>query len=144
MNSSDMNSTESPGDPREANASAGAEAPAAQTQAQAPSASNEPSDPELEGRVVEVLKTVYDPEIPVNIYELGLIYELAVDQNGHARVVMTLTSPHCPVAESLPAEVKQKIAAMEGIQHVDLDITWDPPWGQEKMSEAAKLALGMI
>ena len=94
--------------------------------------------------VVEAIRTVHDPEIPVNIYELGLIYELAVDQNGHARVVMTLTSPHCPVAESLPAEVKQKIAAMDGIQHVDLDITWDPPWGQEKMSEAAKLALGMI
>ncbi len=98
----------------------------------------------LEERVVDALKTVYDPEIPVNIYELGLIYELEVSPEGQARVVMTLTSPNCPVAESLPVEVQQKIKAVEGITETKFELTWEPPWGPDKMTEAARLQLGMV
>ena len=98
----------------------------------------------LEERVIQVLKSVYDPEIPVNIYELGLIYELELSPEGCARVVMTLTSPNCPVAETLPAEVEQKIKAVEGVSEVKLDLTWEPPWGPDRMTEAARLQLGMV
>ena len=95
------------------------------------------------GKVIEAIQTVYDPEIPINIWEVGLIYEVDVDDDGRARVVMTLTSPMCPVAESLPVEVEEKVAAVDGITAVDVEITWDPPWDPEMMSEAAKLELGM-
>lgn len=93
--------------------------------------------------VIEALKTVYDPEIPVDIYELGLIYELTIDDGGVAHVVMTLTSPACPVAGTLPGEVETKIRDVEGITDVKLDLVWDPPWSPERMSEAARLTLNL-
>lgn len=94
-------------------------------------------------RVIEAIKTVYDPEIPINIWEVGLIYEVTVD-DGRARVVMTLTSPMCPVAESLPVEVEQKVSAVEGVAAAIVDVVWDPPWDPDMMSEAAKLELGFF
>ena len=89
------------------------------------------------------LKTVYDPEMPVNIYELGLIYDVAVDDAGQAAIRMTLTAPNCPVAGSLPAEVERAVRAVPGVTGVTLDLTFDPPWSKDRMSEAAKLALGI-
>jgi FeS assembly SUF system protein len=94
-------------------------------------------------RVITALKMVYDPEMPVNIYELGLIYELTVDEAGRAAIQMTLTAPNCPVAGSLPAEVERAVRAVPGVTGVQLDLTFDPPWSKERMSEAAKLALGI-
>lgn len=98
----------------------------------------------LEEQIVEALKTIFDPEIPVDIYELGLIYEVKVSDEGHAHIMMTLTSPSCPVAESLPAEVEQKAATVEGITTAKVEITFDPPWSQDMMSEEAKLELGFL
>lgn len=98
----------------------------------------------LKNQIVDVLSNIYDPEIPVNIYELGLIYDLQVDPEGMVDVKMTLTSPHCPVAGSLPGEVQEKIKAVPGVKEVKLELVWDPPWDMGKMSEAAKLALGML
>lgn len=98
---------------------------------------------ELRERVVEALRTVHDPEIPVNIYELGLIYELDVDAEGRVEVKMTLTSPACPVAGSLPGEVESKIKSVDGVQDAKVELTWDPPWSPEKMTEAARLQLGL-
>jgi FeS assembly SUF system protein len=98
----------------------------------------------LRDQVIEVLKGIYDPEIPVNIYELGLIYEVTVDDDSNVHVLMTLTSPMCPVAESLPPEVEEKIAAVDGVASAKVEVTWDPPWDPEMMSEAAKLELGMF
>jgi len=95
----------------------------------------------MEGRVVSVLKTVYDPEIPVDIYELGLIYEVEPRAGGEIYVKMTLTSPMCPVAETLPVEVEEKVRTVEGVSSVTLDLVWDPPWHPDMMSEAAKLEL---
>ncbi len=95
-------------------------------------------------RVIEQLQTVYDPEIPVNIYELGLIYDVEVDDDGAARIRMTLTTPMCPAAEELPPEVETKARAVEGVTSVQLDLVWDPPWNPSMMSEAAKLELGML
>ena len=94
-------------------------------------------------QVIERLRSVYDPEIPVNIYELGLIYEVTVDEGGGTHVRMTLTSPSCPAAEMLPAEVESKAREVPGVTAVQLDLVWDPPWNPEMMSEAAKLELGM-
>ncbi len=99
---------------------------------------------QLEGKIIEVIKTIFDPEIPVNIYDLGLIYEIDVDEDGKARIVMTLTSPNCPVAESLPAEVNEKIAAIDGITNVELNLTFDPPWTKDMLSEEALLELGLL
>lgn len=99
---------------------------------------------ELEDKIIVVLKNIYDPEIPVNIYELGLVYEVKVDENGKAHVLMTLTTPNCPVAESLPAQVKEEISYLTGITEVDLELTFDPPWDQEMISEEAKLELGLL
>ena len=93
--------------------------------------------------VVAMLKTVYDPEIPVDIYELGLIYELEVDETGRTHILMTLTSPMCPVAETLPPEVEAKAREVEGVTEVDLELVWDPPWDMEMMSPAAKLQLNL-
>ncbi|HYH57011.1 MAG TPA: iron-sulfur cluster assembly protein, partial [Anseongella sp.] len=90
------------------------------------------------------VKTCYDPEIPVNIYELGLIYELNITPDRNAEVIMTLTSPFCPVAGTLPEEVRQKIQAVEGINEATLDVVFDPPWDKEMMSEEAKLQLGFM
>tara|TARA_B110000438_G_scaffold277268_1_gene299750 strand:+ start:141 stop:443 length:303 start_codon:yes stop_codon:yes gene_type:complete len=98
---------------------------------------------DIKNKVIEVIKTVYDPEIPVNIYELGLIYKIEVDQKNKVNVDMTLTSPNCPVAESLPAEVKQNIMKIEGVSEVNLNLVFEPPWSKDKMSEAAKLELNL-
>jgi FeS assembly SUF system protein len=98
----------------------------------------------LRDDVVEVLKTVYDPEIPVNIYEMGLVYEITVDDDANVHILMTLTSPMCPVAESLPPEVEEKVSAIDGVANATVEVTWDPPWDPEMMSEAAKLELGMF
>jgi FeS assembly SUF system protein len=95
-------------------------------------------------RIVEQLKTVYDPEIPVDIYELGLIYKVTLDEAGAANIRMTLTSPMCPAAEELPPEVESKARSVEGVTDVTLDLVWDPPWSPALMSEAAKLELGML
>jgi FeS assembly SUF system protein len=93
--------------------------------------------------VIEVLRTIYDPEIPVDIYELGLVYDVAVDGEGAVRIRMTLTSPMCPVAESLPPEVEAKARAVPGATDVAVDLVWDPPWHPGMMSDAARLQLGM-
>ena len=98
---------------------------------------------ELKEKIIEEIKKIYDPEIPVNIYELGLIYDVKVENKNTAKVKMTLTSPNCPVAESLPKEVKDGIMQVEGIDKVDLDLVWDPPWDQTMMSESAKLELNL-
>jgi len=97
-----------------------------------------------EAEIVKVLKTVYDPEIPVNIYDLGLIYEVHVLEEGKVKIVMTLTSPNCPVAESLPEEVYEKVMAIEGVEDVDLHLTFDPPWTKDMLSEEAMLELGLL
>ena len=94
-------------------------------------------------KVIEEIKKIYDPEIPVNIYELGLIYKIEVDNNNKVNVDMTLTSPNCPVAESLPKEVKSNIMKIEGVSDVNLNLVWEPPWDKDKMSEAAKLELNL-
>lgn len=114
----------------------------------APKAENESGVEAVRERIVETLKTVYDPEIPVDIYEMGLIYQVEIkdadDQKHHpVDVVMTLTSPMCPVAETLPPEVEAKVRNVEGVGEVHLDLVWDPPWTPDMMSEAAKLALNM-
>ena len=97
---------------------------------------------ELKEKVIEEIKKIYDPEIPVNIYELGLIYDIQVDKNK-AKIKMTLTTPNCPVAESLPKEVKEGAMQVEGIDDVDLQLVWDPPWNKDMMSDAAKLELNL-
>ena len=94
--------------------------------------------------VIDALKEIYDPEIPVNIYDLGLIYGVEVTEDGHAAVTMTLTTPHCPVAESMPAEVELRVGSVPGIAVADVNLVWDPPWGPHKMSDEAKLELGML
>jgi len=98
----------------------------------------------LREEIIEQLKTVFDPEIPVNIYELGLVYDVSVDEAGQASIRMTLTSPMCPAAEMLPPEVESKARGVEGVTAVSLDLVWDPPWTPDRMSEAAKLDLGMV
>jgi FeS assembly SUF system protein len=104
---------------------------------------SELSAEEIKTGIVQTIKTVYDPEIPVDIYELGLIYQVEVDDDGEASIVMTLTSPMCPVAEILPQEVEAKVRAVEGVSSVKLDLVWDPPWSMEIMSEAARLELNL-
>lgn len=98
----------------------------------------------IEDRIIQVLKTVYDPEIPVDIFELGLIYEVEVKDDASVFVQMTLTSPSCPVAESLPAEVEEKVKQTEGVQDCELDLTFDPAWSKEMISEEAQLELGLL
>lgn len=95
-------------------------------------------------KIVRVLKTIYDPEIPVDIYELGLIYDVFVNENKEAKILMTLTSPNCPVAETLPVEVEEKVQTIKGIDSCEVEITFDPTWTQDMMSEEAKLELGML
>ncbi|HLN52351.1 MAG TPA: DUF59 domain-containing protein [Lentimicrobium sp.] len=99
---------------------------------------------EFNDRIVERLKGIYDPEIPVNIYDLGLVYDISVDENYIAHILMTLTAPNCPVAESLPEEVRMKISAIEGLKGCEVEITFDPPWDQDMMSESAMLDLGFL
>lgn len=98
----------------------------------------------LKEKIVNVCKNIYDPEIPVNIYELGLIYETRVSEEGVVDVVMTLTTPNCPVAESLPEQVKTEIGHLSGVSEVNLELTFDPPWDQDMMTEEAKLELGLL
>ena len=98
----------------------------------------------IEAQVIEALRTCFDPEIPVNIYELGLIYDVKVEPAGAVEVRMTLTSPHCPVAQSLPAEVEARIKEVSGVTDARVEVVWDPPWEPSRMSEAAKLQLGML
>ena len=98
---------------------------------------------DIKNKVIEKIKKIYDPEIPVNIYELGLIYDIIVQKDNSVKIKMTLTTPNCPVAESLPKEVKDSIMEIEGVKKVDLDLVWDPPWDKSMMSEAAKLELNL-
>ena len=99
---------------------------------------------EVGDKIVEVLKTIYDPEIPVDIYELGLIYDVFVNENKEAKILMTLTSPNCPVAETLPVEVEEKVKTLDEIDNAEVEITFDPTWTQDMMSEEAKLELGFL
>src|SRR5438105_15311980 len=98
----------------------------------------------LKQKVIECLQTIYDPEIPVNIYELGLIYEVDILPVNNVQIVMTLTAPGCPAAQSLPIEVDQKVRQIEGVNDVDVSVTWNPPWDRSMMSEAAQLQLGFL
>ena len=99
---------------------------------------------ELGEKIVRVLKTIYDPEIPVDIYELGLIYDVFVNEDHEVKILMTLTSPNCPVAESLPEEIREKVKSLDEVTDVEMELTFDPPWSQDLMSEEAKLELGML
>lgn len=104
----------------------------------------DPAKDALKREVVAAISECYDPEIPVNIYELGLIYDVGIADGNKVELVMTLTSPHCPVAEILPEQVRSRVEMVEGIDEVTLELTWDPPWSPDMMSEAAKLELGFI
>jgi FeS assembly SUF system protein len=99
---------------------------------------------ELESKIVDAIKTVFDPEIPVNLYEMGLIYEIRVDENMIAHITMTLTAPNCPEAEYLPVEVRNVVKTVEGREDVDVVVTFDPPWNEDMMSDEAKLELGLL
>jgi FeS assembly SUF system protein len=99
---------------------------------------------ELGEKIVRVLKGIYDPEIPVDIYELGLVYDVMVNTDNEVKILMTLTSPNCPVAESLPREVEEKVTAIDNVVSTEVEITFDPPWSKDLMSEEAKLELGML
>ncbi len=99
---------------------------------------------ELGDKIVNVLKTIYDPEIPVDIYELGLIYDVFVNEDDEVKILMTLTTPNCPVAETLPVEVEEKVKSLDEVKDATVEITFDPPWSQDLMSEEAKLELGML
>jgi FeS assembly SUF system protein len=112
--------------------------------AEAPRPDDVSQPPPLEEEVIKALKTVYDPEIPVNIYDLGLVYNIAVEDDGVVKIRMTLTSPACPVAGSLPPEVQQKVSAIPGVKEAQVDLTWEPPWNPSMMCEAAKLQLGFL
>ncbi|PID59427.1 MAG: SUF system Fe-S cluster assembly protein [Ignavibacteriae bacterium] len=98
----------------------------------------------LEQKIISVIETVYDPEIPVNIYELGMIYNVKVEDNADVEITMTLTSPACPVAESLPIEVQQKIKEIDEVNEVNINLVWEPPWNKDMMSDEAKLNLGFL
>ncbi|MCB0706965.1 MAG: SUF system Fe-S cluster assembly protein [Saprospiraceae bacterium] len=98
----------------------------------------------IKEQIIEQIQTIYDPEIPVDIWELGLIYDIDVKEDGSVILLMTLTSPACPVAESLPMEVQEKVIGLAGVTDVDLRLVWDPPWSKERMSDEAKLALDMF
>jgi FeS assembly SUF system protein len=99
---------------------------------------------ELGDKIVGVLKTIFDPEIPVDIYELGLIYDVFVNEDADVKILMTLTTPNCPVAETLPREVEEKVKSLDEVKDAEVEITFDPPWSQDLMSEEAKLELGML
>ncbi|MCD6055752.1 MAG: system Fe-S cluster assembly protein [Gammaproteobacteria bacterium] len=102
------------------------------------------SEHPLSAAIVEMLKTIYDPEIPVNIYELGLIYRVTIDESNHVHIQMTLTTPGCPVAQTFPDHIRQTIEGVEGVNGVEVEIVWDPPWTQDNMTEEAKLMLGLL
>jgi FeS assembly SUF system protein len=115
-----------------------------QSEAAAAAAPSEATPDAIRDRVIEQLRNIYDPEIPVNIYELGLIYAVDVDADGRVRVRMTLTSPMCPAAEALPPEVETRARGVAGVTDVALELVWDPPWSPDRMSESARLELGMV
>ena len=99
---------------------------------------------ELGNKIVKVIKTIYDPEIPVDIYELGLIYDVLINENNDVKIIMTLTTPNCPVADSLPLEVENKVKSVEEVNDAKVELTFDPPWNRDLMSEEAKLELGFL
>ena len=99
---------------------------------------------QLEDQIIKVLRQIYDPEIPVNIYDLGLIYELDVDDDNHVKIVMTLTAPNCPVADEIIAEVQHSVEAIEGVKEVNLKLTFDPPWDESNLTDEARLELGLL
>ena len=102
-------------------------------------------DPNIMGeKIIKVIKTIYDPEIPVDIYELGLIYDIMINENFDVKIIMTLTSPNCPVAETLPIDVEEKVKTVEGVKSATVEITFEPAWNKELMSDEAKLELGML
>lgn len=107
-------------------------------------ADNKQQTQDLGEKIVRILKTVYDPEIPVDIYELGLIYDVFVNEADEVKVLMTLTTPNCPVAETLPQEVEEKVKSLDEVKDAEVEITFDPPWTQDLMSEEAKLELGLL
>ena len=163
MNILNLNDVPPPQTPAESTAPADSARPAAPASASAfdtsaltappdaaPAAAgpSESADPlktlELTPKIVEQISTVYDPEIPVNIYELGLIYDIAVDGGGLAVIKMTLTAPGCPAAVTLPAEVQGKVKSIDGVSDARVDVVWDPPWSKDRMTEAAKLQLGIF
>jgi FeS assembly SUF system protein len=111
--------------------------------AQKPASPLAEGDEALVEAIIEALKEIYDPEIPVNIYDLGLIYNVEVN-DGHALVTMTLTTPHCPVAESMPGEVELRVGSVPGVGDAEVNLVWDPPWGPDKMTDEARLELGML
>lgn len=111
---------------------------------QPPEPSADEPGSEIQAAVVAALKDIYDPEIPVNIYDLGLIYNVEVGEGGHTVVSMTLTTPHCPVAETMPTEVELRVGAVPGVGDVEVNLVWDPPWDPSKMSDEARLELGML
>ena len=110
----------------------------------APDAPDTPDTQGLEAAIVETLQSIYDPEIPVSIYDLGLIYDIAIDGKAHVAITMTLTAPGCPVAEILPVEIEEKVRAVPGVAAAKVEITWEPPWSPDMMSDAARLELGMF
>ena len=118
--------------------------PADSAETEAAASEGSTGDDELHGRVVAALKECYDPEIPVDVYELGLIYKIDIDPAGACAIDMTLTSPACPVAGTLPPDVEQRVGAVSGITSSKVEVVWDPPWSPERMSEAAKLELDMF
>ena len=107
-------------------------------------ADNKQQTQDLGEKIVRILKTVYDPEIPVDIYELGLIYDVFVNEDNEVKILMTLTTPNCPVAETLPMEVEEKVKSLDEVSSAEVEITFDPPWTKDLMSEEAKLELGML
>ncbi|HEY2588263.1 MAG TPA: SUF system Fe-S cluster assembly protein [Tepidisphaeraceae bacterium] len=127
---------------------AAAEATAPRPDETAPTASNDPTrfveQKLIEGKVIEALRQVYDPEIPIDIYELGLIYDIKVEPDHSVKIKMTLTAPACPVAGSLPGEVERKVESIPEVKNADVELVWDPPWSRDRMSEAALLQLGML
>ena len=142
---SDMNEIDPTGASEGANESSGRPpATGAGAAAGGPSGAAAGGADAIRERVIEQLRSVFDPEIPVNIYELGLIYEVTVDEGGLVAIRMTLTSPMCPAAEQLPPEVESKARSVSGVRDVKLDLVWDPPWNPSMMSEAARLDLGMV
>ena len=104
----------------------------------------EPEEKDLEAKVITALKQIFDPEIPVNIYDLGLIYEIKIDENANVHVRMTLTAPNCPIAEDMPEMVKFEVQKVQGVKNVEVEIVFDPPWSKEMLSESALLELGLI
>ena len=114
--------------------------------AQQPAPAETEAEPggDLYEAVIAALKDIYDPEIPVNIYDLGLIYGVEITPEHHAKIIMTLTTPHCPVAESMPGEIELRVGSVPGVGHAEVELVWDPPWDPQKMSDEAKLELGML